>query len=340
MNDISKTNIYLKNLLLVLKGVAMGAANKVPGVSGGIIALIGGFYEELINSFQHFNSYSLKLVLKGDFKSFWNYINGNFLSFLFFGVIVSYFSVSLLLDYLLEKYELFVIGGFFGMILASIHVIIKQVKLWNISTYIIFFIGLSFGLILSFSSPSSENDQLFFVFFCGIISVSGMTIPGLSGSFLLLILGNYNLLLIDAVNALFKVTSEAFFLNFDSLNDPYIKRLFIIMIVFAIGSLFGLILFSNLLKWVLEKFPNHTLGLIIGFICGTVILVYPWKSREFLYGENGDILINTVGNKIFSNYNYYFPDLSHFQTYNVLLFILFGGGIIYLLDYYDKKHKS
>lgn len=112
------------------------------------------------------------------------------------------------------------------------------------------------------------------------------------------------------------------------------------MIVFAIGSLFGLILFSNLLKWVLEKFPNHTLGLIIGFICGTVILVYPWKSKEFLYGEDGDILINTVGNKIFSNYNYYFPDLSHFQTYNVLLFILFGGGIIYLLDYYDKKHKS
>jgi len=112
------------------------------------------------------------------------------------------------------------------------------------------------------------------------------------------------------------------------------------MIVFALGSLLGLILFSNLLKWVLEKFPNHALGLIIGFICGTVILVYPWKNKEFLYGENGDILINTVGNKIFSNYNYYFPDLSHYQTYNVLLFILLGAGIIYLLDYYDKKHKS
>ena len=103
MNDISNTNIYLKNLLLILKGVAMGAANKVPGVSGGIIALIGGFYEELINSFQHFNSYSLKLVLKGDFKNFWAYINGNFLSFLFTGVLVSYFSVSLILDYLLNS---------------------------------------------------------------------------------------------------------------------------------------------------------------------------------------------------------------------------------------------
>ena len=148
MNDISKTNIWLKNLLLILKGVAMGAANKVPGVSGGIIALIGGFYEELINSFQHFNSYSLKLVLKGDFKKFWAYVNGSFLSYLFFGVILSYFSVSLILDYLLENYELFVIGGFFGMILSSVLVIIKQVKLWNLSTFLIFFIGLSFGLII------------------------------------------------------------------------------------------------------------------------------------------------------------------------------------------------
>ena len=340
MNDISKTNIWLKNLLLILKGVAMGAANKVPGVSGGIIALIGGFYEELINSFQHFNSYSLKLVLKGDFKKFWAYVNGSFLSYLFFGVILSYFSVSLILDYLLENYELFVIGGFFGMILSSVLVIIKQVKLWNLSTFLIFFIGLSFGLILSFASPSSENDQLFFVFFCGIISVSGMTIPGLSGSFLLLILGNYNLLLVDAVNAVFTVASEAVFFNFDSLNDPYIKRLIMIMIVFAIGSLLGLIIFSNLLKWVLQKFPNHTLGLIIGFISGTVILVYPWKKKEFLYNEDGDVLINSVGNKMFSNYNYYFPDLGLNQTYNVLLFIFLGAGVIYLLDYYDKKHKS
>ena len=112
------------------------------------------------------------------------------------------------------------------------------------------------------------------------------------------------------------------------------------MIVFALGSLLGLILFSNLLKWVLEKFPNNSLGLIIGFICGTVILVYPWKNKIFLYGENGDVLINSVGNKMFSNYSYYFPDLSHYQTYNVLLFIFLGAAIIYLLDYYDKKNKS
>ena len=158
---------------------------------------------------------------------------------------------------------------------------------------------------MKFASPSSENDQLFFVFFCGIISVSGMAIPGLSGSFLLLILGNYNLLLVDAVNAVFKVTSEAIFFNFDSLNDPHIQRLIIIMIVFAIGSLLGLIIFSNLLKWILKKFPDHSLGLIIGFMwnCNSCLSL---EKKEFLYGENGDILINTVGNKIFSNYNYFF----------------------------------
>lgn len=340
MNDISKKNIYRTNLFLIIKGLAMGAANKVPGVSGGIIALIGGFYKQLIYSFQNFNYYSLSLLFKGHFKKFWAYVNGNFLSFLFSGVIISYFSVSILLDYLLEKYELLVIGVFFGMILASLKIIINQVKTWSLSTFLITFIGFALGLILSFVNPSTENDHLLFVFFCGIISVSGMAIPGLSGSFLLLVLGNYNLLLVDAVNALFLIVSEAFFFKFNSIHDPYINRLVIIMIVFAFGSLFGLVLFSNMLKWVLEKFPNHTLGIIIGFISGTIILVYPWKEKEFLYDENGNILINSVGNKIFSNYQYYFPDFSQFQTYNVFLLIFFGAGIIYLLDYYDKKNVS
>lgn len=339
MKSIFKKKTYYEDLLLVLKGIAMGAANKIPGVSGGVVALVGGFYETLIFSFQRFNIIALKLLFNKRFRSFWIYINGRFLSLIFSGVVISYFSVSLLLDYLLNCYETLVLGSFFGMILASSYLIFTKIKIWRKSTKIFLLLGFGLGLILSYTRPITENDQLYFVFFCGIISVSGMAIPGLSGSFLLLILGNYNLLLVDAVNGLFLVLSNGFFLNFDSLSEPVIQRLLIIMGVFTIGSISGLIIFSNLLKWILNKFPNQTLATIIGFINGTLVLVYPWRTKSFLYNDNGNMIINAVGNPIFSNYNYYLPDFKNFETYGVLLSIILGVSILLLLNYYGKKRS-
>ena len=339
MKSIFKKKTYYEDLLLVIKGIAMGAANKIPGVSGGVVALVGGFYETLIFSFQRFNIIALKLLFNKRFRSFWIYINGRFLSLIFSGVVISYFSVSLLLDYLLNYYETLVLGSFFGMILASSYLIFTKVKIWRKSTKIFLLLGFGLGLILSYTRPITENDQLYFVFFCGIISVSGMAIPGLSGSFLLLILGNYNLLLVDAVNGLFLVLSNGFFLNFDSFSEPVIQRLLIIMGVFTIGSLSGLIIFSNLLKWILNKFPNQTLATIIGFINGTLVLVYPWRTKSFLYNNDGNMIINAVGNPIFSNYNYYLPDFKNFETYGVLLSIILGVNILLLLNYYGKKRS-
>ena len=325
------------SFFLILKGIAMGAANKVPGVSGGIVALVGGFYQKLIYSFQHLNGKALKLLFKGRYTSFWNYVNGRFLCLLFGGVIISYFSVSLLLDYLLSKYETLVLGGFFGMILASLYLIFKEVKIWKRSSITLLFVGFSLGLSLSLARPVAENDHLLFVFFCGIISVSGMTIPGLSGSFLLLILGNYNLLLVDAVNALFLVLSEAILLDFDSLSDPIIQRLLLIMTVFTTGYISGLILLSNILKWVLNKFPKQTLSTIIGFISGTLMLAYPWKNKVYLYKEDGTPIVNAVGNPEFSKYDYYLPNFKDLETFTVLLTIILGATILFALDYYDKK---
>src|SRR6056300_861440 len=265
MKSFQKKRSKQEAFFLILKGIAMGAANKVPGVSGGIVALVGGFYEELIYSFQRLNWVAFKLFFSGRLSAFWTYVNGAFLSLLFGGVLISYFSVSLFLDFALTQNETLVMGAFLGMILASLYLVTKQVPYWNNSLLTFLMIGFLAGLSLSLAKPIAENDNLIFVFFCGMISVSGMTIPGLSGSFLLMILGNYNLLLVDAVNALFLVLSAALFLDLDSLSDPVIQRLLIIMGVFALGSLVGLILFSNLLKWVLEKFPKQTLATIIGF---------------------------------------------------------------------------
>lgn len=340
MKTFQKKRTFWTSLFLVLKGIAMGAANKVPGVSGGIVALVGGFYEELILSFQHLNFVALKLLITGRFKSFWNYTNATFLCLLFGGVLFSFFSVSLFLDYALKQNETVVLGAFLGMIIASLYLVIQEVPQWNFKLLIFLIFGFLVGLSISLAKPISENDNLIFVFFCGIISVSGMTIPGLSGSFLLLILGNYQLLLVDAVNALFKVLSSTVLFNFQILEDPITVRLLIIVMIFALGSLCGLILFSNLIKWVLEKYPNYTLVSIIGFIIGTVRLVYPWKKKEFAYDLEGNILTNSIGTPELSSYDYYLPKLNELNTYGVILAFLLGAALLFLLDYYDKRRTS
>ena len=327
----------LDNVLLVIKGIAMGTANKVPGVSGGIVALIGGFYEELIFSFQRLNGKALKLLFMGRFISFSTYINGQFLSYLFGGVIISYFSVSLMLDYAIKKNEAVVFGVFFGMIIASLVLIIKQIHAWSNKIILLLFMGLIIGVSLNFARPAAENDHLLFVFCCGMISVSGMTIPGLSGSFLLLILGNYNLLLVDSVNALYSVLSNALFLDFETINDPKVQRLLIIMSVFTLGSIIGLILFSNIIKRVLKNYPQLTLASIIGFIIGTISLIWPWKIEVFKYDSMGTLILNSLGNPKIDYYYYSFPDFSISNTYEVILSISLGLILIFAINYYEEK---
>lgn len=339
MNLPSKKSV-VDALVLVAKGILMGTANKIPGVSGGIIALVFGFYHKLIQSFQNLNINAFNQILNFQFKSFWRYINGSFLSLVFGGVVISYFSVSLLLDYLFKINETIVIACFFGMILASLFLIIKKIDNWKKSVYFFSALGFVAGLSLSFVRPMDENDNLFFIFFCGIISVSGMTVPGLSGSFLLLVLGNYNLLLVDAVSKLYYVISEIIFLNFTPFTEPYTRRFLVIISFFTLGSLFGLVIFSNILKFILDKFPNQTISTIIGFISGTLILIYPWKVKEYLYDVHGNLMTNSVGNGIFSNYQYYLPNVYESKTYFEFLSIIFGIIIILVLNHYEKRKTT
>ena len=179
------TKTLKDKIFLILKGLAMGAANKVPGVSGGVVAFVAGFYEEFIFSLQRVNKTAFKLLFNGRFKSFFNYINGRFLTLLLSGMLISYFSVSKILDYFLVHYELYVWSLFFGMIIGSIYYINRDFTDWNFKTIVSLIIGISLGISISFLDPAMENDNLIFVFFCGIISVSGMTLPGFSGSFIL-----------------------------------------------------------------------------------------------------------------------------------------------------------
>src|SRR5690554_7633664 len=171
---MQRTRTFTDKFFLVLKGLGMGAANKVPGVSGGVVAFVAGFYEEFIYSLQKVNGKAYKLLINRRFKSFYQYINGRFLSLLFFGMIVSYFSISKLLDYLIKHYELYVWSVFFGMIIGSIYYISKDFGEWNRQYAYFLLSGIIVGIALSFLEPAKENSNLWFVFFCGIISVSGM----------------------------------------------------------------------------------------------------------------------------------------------------------------------
>lgn len=336
---MESTRTLTDKIFLVLKGLGMGAANKVPGVSGGVVAFVAGFYEEFIYSLKKVNKTAFKLFFNGRFKSCYRYINGKFLGLLFFGMIVSYFSVSKVLDYLIKHYELYVWSVFFGMIIGSIYYINKDFKDWNYKTSASLALGIFLGISISFLNPAKENDNLWFVFFCGIISVSGMTLPGFSGSFILILLGNYVLLLVDSVNALFDTFSDIFSGDFSFVRNAARLRMLQVLAVFTLGSVTGLVTFSHLLSYILKHYKSITLSAIIGFIIGSLGVVWPWKKTIYKYAEDGSFLFDSTGTKVVENYERFIPSLNT-ETYYAILFIVVGVIIVLALEWYGQKTRK
>lgn len=327
---------FSDKLWLVFKGLGMGAANKVPGVSGGVVAFVAGFYEEFIYSLQKINKKAFALLTKGRFKSFYKYINGQFLLALILGMVISYFSVSKLLDYLIEHYELYVWSAFFGMIIGSIYYISKDFGEWNKKYLAYLLCGVVAGVSISFLEPAKENDNLIFVFICGIIGVSGMTLPGLSGSFILILLGNYVLLLVDAVNALYDTVANIFQGDFAFINNTERIRLLKVLAVFSLGSLTGLVSLSHLLGYVLKRFKKATYAVIIGFITGSLGVVWPWKIKKYSLDSDGSILRDANGREIIQGFDRYIPSEFSFETFLAIFFIFVGILIVLSLDWYHK----
>ncbi len=201
----------VSSLEIFLHGIIMGSINKLPGISGGLYSLIIGFYSHLMQSIKSLNLKNFKILRYNGGKKFMKKINGNFLLFISFGMIMSYFSTSKILDYFLIKNELYVWSIFFGLIIGSVYILIKRIEKTDIKTILYLVFGLLFGIFISLSEPLYENRNLLFVFFCGFISICGITIPGLSGSFLLILLGNYKLLLVDSVNNFYNLISNLFY---------------------------------------------------------------------------------------------------------------------------------
>ena len=335
---MQKERTFTQKVGLFLKGLVMGAANKVPGVSGGTVSFVLDFYEELIFSFQRINFKAFKLLVRGKFKSFFVYTNAQFILLIMGGSIFSYFSISLILDYLLKNYELYVWSWFFGMIVGYILYIGKGFIDWIKRDFIYIIFGAVLGLAISFLTPAKENDNLWFVFICGIIGVSGMTLPGLSGSFILILLGNYVLLLVDSVNVLSSVIRDVFSFNFGFLKDPFKIYYLKIIGVFTAGSAFGLVTLSHILGYVLKRWYQVVTAVIIGFITGSLGIVWPWKEKIFKI-ENHQLVLDQKGNQVIENYQRYVPDLNDSTTWFAIFYVIMGISLILVIDFYGRKIK-
>ena len=308
-------------LVLFLKGLAMGAVNKIPGVSGGTVAFVTGIYEDLIDSIKKINFKSLNILFKKGFKDFYEEINGKFLSVVFSGVIASFFSVSLVLDRLIQDYELYVFGLFFGMIVGSFYVIYYQLERLSIKTSVGILVGLSIGLLVSFANNFEVTNSNLIIFISGMIAISGMVLPGLSGSYLLLLMGSYTLIMVDSVNALYFTITDIFSLNFDFIYDT--NRIYLLKVVFffTVGSVCGLIFLSNILSTLLKRFKSITISVIVGFIAGSLGGVWPWKT-ETLNGK----------------FSLFFPDFTIGETWLTLFYIFIGILFVVLLERFANKH--
>lgn len=318
----------------------MGAANKVPGVSGGVVAFVAGFYEEFIYSLQKINRKAFALLINGRFKSFFQYINGGFLGLLILGMIISYFSVSKVLDYFIVHFELYVWSTFFGMIVGSIYYIAKGFGAWNRKHLAYLLTGIVAGISISFLEPAKENDNLIFVFLCGIIGVSGMTLPGLSGSFILILLGNYVLLLVDSVNALYDTIADILHWDFSFTQDSERIQLLKVLTSFSLGSLAGLVSLSHLLAYVLKRFRKATYAVILGFIAGSLGVVWPWKEKVIALTSSGENKLDANGRDIIIDYSRFFPSEFSVETMLAILFMFVGITIVLSLDWYQKHTTS
>ncbi len=245
---------FFKCVTVAFKGACMGAADVIPGVSGGTIAFIMGIYGELLDSIKSINGEAFRLFFSGKFVAFWKHINGTFLASLFAGILISVFSLARLMKYLLEFHPIQLWSFFFGLILASAVYILKGLDKWNIQNIISLLAGVAIGAFICLASPGQTPDELWFIFLSGAIAICAMILPGISGSFILLLLGKYA----------FVMTAVS------ELNIP-------VLIVFAIGCAVGIVVFSHFLSWLLKKFYMLTIALLSGFMLGSLLKVWPWK---------------------------------------------------------------
>lgn len=290
--------------MLMLKGIAMGAADVVPGVSGGTVAFIVGIYEELINSIKSINPTNLKLLFSLRIAEFWKAINANFLLALVSGIAISIFSLAKLITYLLENEPVLVWAFFFGLVLSSTYFVAKTITQWDWKTYLFFVIGTVGAYFITVATPTETPNNLFFIFLCGAIAICAMILPGISGSFILVLLGKY-FYIMSAVKSLDIV----------------------VMLVFICGAFIGITSFSNVLSFLLRRFHNTTIATLAGFMLGSLNKVWPWKETVETYVDSHGHIKPLVEENILPNT----------LLWEGIGLMLFGFILVYVLEKISQK---
>jgi len=281
-------------LVFFIKGMAVGIANIIPGVSGGTIALITGIFERLIHALKSIDLQAFKLLFSGKWNSFTRRTDLYFLLAVFSGAIIAIILLARVLGFLFAEYPVYIWSFFFGLILASVYFVGKTVDRWRVSVYLFFLLGTVTALMFTFLTPATENSGFFYLMICGVVAVCSMILPGLSGSFVLILLGNYQLVAIDAIN----------------------NRDISILFPVFIGTVLGLVGFSHLLSWVFKKFRDQTIAALTGFILGSLGVIWPWKNPiEQAFGEKMKVI----------GYDYLTPQM---DTEFVIALIIMLAGIL------------
>lgn len=307
-----------KYLLTAVKGMCMGAADVIPGVSGGTIAFMTGIYEELLGSIKSIDGTAVKLLFKGKIRELWKHINGNFLVSVFGGILVSVFSLAKLMQYLLDVHPIPTWAFFFGLIIASsIHIIRDIFKesghYGRISAMLL--IGVALGVLVCMLSPTQTTDAYWFVLLSGAIAICAMILPGISGSFILLIIGKYEFIM----NAI------------SEMNIP-------VLLVFALGAVAGIIAFSHFLTWLLNRCRQETLSVLAGFIIGSLIKVWPWSIDNDVFNAAGIFKWGSFTPLLPGR----FTELTGGNAYTLqaIAFAVFGAALVFVIEYAAQKLKK
>lgn len=266
----------VKDLYIILKGMSMGIAETIPGVSAGTLAFITGIYQRLLNAIQSFGPHIVTSYREGGLPAVWKHIDGFFLLKLLLGMLFGLGIGIFGLSYLLEKYPPIIWAFFLGLVLASILYVVQKISYWNINRLLILFISTIIAYGITQLSMGSVNDNGIFVFFCGMIAISAMILPGISGSFILLIMGMYQFILHDNLK--------------EGVLEQQDPQAMMIILIFGLGCIVGLLTFSRVLTWTFKKYYNNTMAALTGFLLGSAYKLWPWRVPVLGYNESDELI--------------------------------------------------
>ena len=302
-----------KYITVAVKGACMGAADVIPGVSGGTIAFIMGIYDEFVGSLASINAEALKLLFSGRFKDFWKHINGSFLLSLITGIGISVISLASLMQYLLESHPIQTWAFFFGLIVASSIFILRGISGWNTREILLIAFGILLGIVICTLSPTQTPEGLWFIFLSGAIAICAMILPGISGSFILLILGKYQFIM--------GVIS-------DLVSGVNFGQNLLIICVFGVGAVIGILAFSKFLHWLLARWNKETLIVLAGFIIGSLVKVWPWSNKEAIVCSQFPEAAALKDTPVFNEAVAQFADSIDPQIGSAILFAVIGFCLV------------